>query len=190
MKRWTTVLGRLGTVLIAVSLALLLVSLIPQLDLLNYQVTREFSPEEVYTTFSQSLDPQQGFKLKVTTNDTISFYLLELLNQDPFPEVNPLFENGTELQEFLAANPQLTIWEYDLENEEFEESYTPTKVVDATLVFYNPTSEKVTVDYEVTVTSSVAPGEKVQTIALWTTPIGVILALPWLLDLRKQRKHK
>ncbi|PVX25527.1 MAG: hypothetical protein CW691_04380 [Candidatus Bathyarchaeum sp.] len=189
MKRSITMLGRLGTVLVAISLALILVSLIPQLDLLNYQVTRELSPEQVFASGSQALSPQQGFGLKVTTEDTINIYLLEISNQDPLPEVNLLFDNATELQEFLDANPELIIWENNLENEQFEESFTPTKVVDVTLVFYNPTSEVVTVDYELTLTSSVAPKEKVQNISLWTTLIGIILAIPWLVNRWKQRKQ-
>jgi hypothetical protein len=44
------------------------------------------------------------------------------------------------------------------------------------------------VDYEVTLISTVAPGEKVRNIAYWITPIGIILAIPWLVNMWKQRK--
>jgi hypothetical protein len=61
--------------------------------------------------------------------------------------------------------------------------------MNATLVFYNPSSADAILDYEVTLTSTVAPGEKVRNIAYWAAPIGIILALPWLLNMWKQRKQ-
>jgi len=42
----------------------------------------------------------------------------------------------------------------------------------------------------VTLTSSLAPKEKVLTIAYFAAPIGIILAIPWLLNFWKQRKTK
>jgi len=98
--------------------------------------------------------------------------------------------NATDLQEFLDANPNLIIWEYNLENETFERSYTPTKVINATLVFHNPSSdEEAKVDFGVTLISTVAPGEKVRNIAYWAAPIGVVLAIPWLVNMWKERKQ-
>jgi len=191
MKRCTTVLGRVGTVLIAISLALLLVSLIPQINLMIFRGGMPLSPEQVYVTNSQVLNPQQGVQVKVTVEGTINVYLLEVSNNQLYPESGGMaFANATDLQEFLDANPDLIIWEYNLEDESFEKSYTPTKVMRATLVFYNPSSDEAIVDYEVTLISSVAPGGKVRTIAYFAAPIGIILAMPWLLNVWKQRKQK
>lgn len=147
------------------------------------------APEQVYTTSSQVLTPQQGFQAKITIEGTINVYLLEVGSEDPYAERGMLFANAAELQEFLEANPNLKIWEYNLEDGYFERYYAPTKVMNATLVFYNPTSDSASVVFEVTLTSSIAPGEKVLNIALWTTPIGLILAIPWLANLWKQRKQ-
>jgi hypothetical protein len=191
MKRWTTVLGRVGTVLIAISLALLLVSLIPQINLMILRGAMPLSPEQVYVTNSQVLNPQQGVQLKVTVEGTINVYLLEVSNSQLYPESGGMaFANATDFQEFLDANPDLIVWEYNLEDESFEKSYTPTKVMRATLVFHNPSSDEAILDYEVTLISSVAPGEKVRTIAYCAAPIGIILAIPWLLNVWKQRKQK
>lgn len=188
MKRWTNVLGRGGTVLLAISLALFLVSLIPQINLATSAGVMPLAPKQVYANSYRALTPQQGFRVNVTVEGTVNVYLLEVGTEETQPGVSTLFANATELQDFLDANPDLIIWEYDLENGHFDRSYTPTKVISATLVFYNPSSNDATVDYSVILTSTVAPGEKVRTIALWTTPIGLILAIPWLANLWKQRK--
>jgi len=192
MKRWTTVVGRGGTVLIAISLALLLVSLIPPINLMILGGrTPPISPERVFATNSQVLNPQQGVQVKVTVEGTINLYLLEVGNGQIFPGAGGMvFANATDLLEFLDANPDLIIWKKEnLENESFERSYTPTKVMSATLVFYNPSSDEAIVDYEVTLISTVAPGEKVRNIAYWITPIGIILAIPWFVNSWKQRKQ-
>jgi len=188
VKRWTTILGRGGTVLIAISLALLLVSLIPQINLAVSVGVMPVASDQVYTNSYRALTPQQGFQVKVTVEGTINVYLLEVGVEEPQPGVGTLFADATELQEFLDANPDLIIWEYKLENGYFDRSYTPTKVMNATLVFYNPGLDDAIVDYEVILTSTVAPGEKVRNIAFWTTPIGFILAIPWLANIWKQRK--
>jgi hypothetical protein len=190
MKRWTTVLGRVGTVLIAISLALLLVSLIPQINLMIFRGGMPLSPELIYVTNSQVLNPQQGVQVKVTVEGTINVYLLEVDSDQLYSEAGMVFANATDFQEFLDTNPDMIIWEYNLEDESFERSYTPTKVMRATLVFYNPSSDEAIVDYEVTLISRVAPGEKVRNITYFAAPIGIILTIPWFLNVWKQRKQK
>jgi hypothetical protein len=191
MKRWKTVLGRVGTVLIAISLALLLVSLIPQINLATSKGANPVSPKQVSTTNSQVLSPQQEVQVAVTVEGTITVYLLEINVEFQF--VNGTFEyrfNAADLQELLEEQPDRVIWEREVENGDYERSYTPTRVINATLVFYNPSSETVYVEYDVALKSSLAPGDKVRTIAYCAAPIGIILALPWLLNVWKQRKNK
>jgi len=170
-------------------LALLLVSLIPQINLATSAGEMPVAPEQVYTTSYRVLTPQQGLGIKVTVEGTINVYFLELGVEESYPGVGMLFANVTELEEFLDANPDLVIWEYNLEDGYAERYYIPTKVMNITLVFHNPSSADAILDYEVTLTSTVAPGEKVRNIAYWTTPIGIILAIPWFLNSWKQRKQ-
>ena len=188
MKRWTTILGRAGTTLIAISLALLLVSLIPQITIATSQSTMSIATKQVRTTSSRVLRPQQGFRIKTSVEGNVNVYLLEVGAEEPYIS-GMIFSDATELQEFLEANPDLIIWEYELDNEEAEQYFAPTRVMNATLVFYNPSLDEARVGNEVTLTSTVAPGEKVRAIAIVTTPIGVILALPWLVNNWKQRKQ-
>ena len=189
MKRWTTILGRSGTTLIAISLALLLVSIIPQIDLITYESSTTVSPEQVYTTGSQGLNPQQGIQLKVTVEGTLKVYFRDVGSEKPNPETGMFFADATELQEFLDSSPDMIIWEDDLDDNYFDRYYIPTRVMNATLVFYNPSSEPALAEYDVALKSSLAPGDKVRTIAFWTTPIGIILAIPWLVNIWKQRKQ-
>jgi len=192
MKRWTTVLGRVGTVLIAISLALLLVSLIPQIDLISYRGGTSVSPEQVSTTGSRVLNPQQEVQVAVTVEGTLTVYLLEINVELQF--VNGTFDynfNVADLQELLQEHPDRVTWEREVENEDYEWSYIPTRVMNATIVFYNPSdSETAYVEYDVALKSSLAPRDKVRTIAYCATPIGIILAIPWLLNSWKQRKQK
>jgi hypothetical protein len=195
MKRWTIVVGRGGTTLIAISLALLLVSLIPQINLMTLGGSMTVSPGMVQATNSRLLNPQQGVQIKATVEGTINLYLLEISSGQIFPGTGGgmVLANATDLQEildaFLDANPSLIIWDYNLEDELFDRSYTPTKVMNATLVFHNPSlDEEATVDYELSLISTVAPGEKVRNIAYWAAPIGIVLAIPWLVNIWKERK--
>jgi len=193
MKRWTNVLGRVGTVLIAISLALLLVSLIPQLQLGTTEGSMPISPEQVQIAFnSQNLNPQQEVQVAVTVEGTLKVYLLEVSVELQF--VNGTFSydfNLIDLQELLSDHPDQIIWEDQVENENYERNYFPTRVMNATVVFYNPSSsETAIIEYDIALESSLAPGDKVQTIAYFAAPIGIILAIPWLLNVWKQRKNK
>jgi len=192
MKRWTTVLGRVGTVLIAISLALLLVSLIPQIQMSRREGSGPLSPGGIRIVFNQQyLNPQQEVQVAVTVEGTLTVYLLEMNVEFQF--VNATFDyrfNVTDLQELLQEHPDRAIWEREVENGDYEWSYIPTRVINATIVFYNPSdSETAYVEYDVALKSSLAPGDKVRTIAYFAAPIGVIMALPWFVNMWKQRKQ-
>ena len=97
------------------------------------------------------------------------------------------FLNVTDLEEFLEANPSSIGWYGEVHNGSITHEYVPTKITNATLIFSNPTSEYVPTDYAVSITSRIAPGTKVQNLALWAIPIGVVLSLPWLIEMWKRR---
>jgi len=191
VKRWKTILGRGGTTLIAISLALLLVSIIPQPQMSRSEGYGPLSPEQVQIAFhSQNLNPQQEVEVAVTVEGALKVYLLEMSVELQF--VSGIFDYGfnlTDLQELLEEHPDRIIWEREVENGEYQRSYTPTRVMNATVVFYNPSSETAIVEYNVALKSSLAPGDKVRNIAYCTAPIGLILAIPWLANIWKQRKQ-
>lgn len=202
MNRWKTILGRGGTTLIAISLALLLVSIVPQPQFSRTEGSMHLSPEQVRIISSQQdLTPQQELEITVTVEGPIKIYLLEMIDQVQFVRFGEVEFNFTDIQEsmkqqemlvleILDEQPDKIIWEREVHNGYSSRNYSPTRVINATLVLYNPSSETANVEYSVSLKSSLAPGDKVRNIAYWAAPIGIILALPWLLNLRKQRKHK
>jgi hypothetical protein len=92
---------------------------------------------------------------------------------------------------FCARNehPEQVLWEQTVEGS-YKRTYSLTRIVNATVVVYNPTSENATLNYEVTLTSSLAPENNVQKIAYWIAPIGIVIALPWIVTVWIQRTHK
>ena len=209
MSRRTTILGRGGTVLVAISLALFLVSFIPPQQMgsgegITEVPARTFSPLNCAPPFFASLTlyydtvltPQQGVELELTANGTITAYILEVDTNTIFNWIREQQQlpardlNVTRLEEFLEKNPNAIAWQHEINKETIEHTYIPTKVTNVTIVYANPSSENIEVNHSYSEKSFIAPSNKVLNIALWTAPIGIILAIPWLLNRWKQRKHK
>ena len=193
MKRWTNILGRGGTTLIAKSLALFLVSLIPQIQMTSSEGSGPLSPGSSRILFhQQNLNPQQELEVAVTADGPLTVYLLEINVEVEFSPATGFVQrfNVTDLQQILQENRDLIIWEDTVENGDYKRSYTPTRIMNATAVLYNqPDSESVYVEHDVALKSSLAPGDKVRTIAYFAAPIGVLLAIPWLVNIWKERKQ-
>lgn len=187
MKRWIIFLGRGGTVLITISLAMLLVSLIPSAQLATSAGTTAVPPKWVQSFIETTLTPQQGLQITIWANGTLDVYILEVSSQVLYEWVGDDFLNVTDLEEFLEANPGLIGWYDEVRNGRIKHEYVPTKVTNATLVFSNPSSEYVPVDYEASRTSRIAPETKVRNLAQWTIPIGFVLSLPWLTQMWKKK---
>jgi hypothetical protein len=207
MKRWINILMRGGTVLIFISLALFLVSLLPPRSMGNGSgitavPAETFSPLNQMPPFSgpltsyyqRTVTPQNGMELELSSNGTITAYILEvgtmtLFNQsEQYMHVPDL--NITALDEFLDSHPDVIGWQHEVGNEPVEYTYIPTKIANMTVVFSNPSSENVTVYYSYQLSSSLAPSDKVQNVAFLAAPIGIVLVIPWFLDFWTQRKHK
>lgn len=197
MKRWTIFAGRLGTILMAISLAMLLASLIPPAQTGNFGGTRMVQSKMFLplSQFQPVLTPRQGIQVKITANGTFMFYLLEVESQvlsdwigEHHPEPDEDFFSVTNLEDFLEANRASISW---LEKEIHEGTieYAPTKVTKATLIFSNPSGYQIIVDYEGVMISLIAP-RKVRSLTLWTLPIGLVLALPWFTQLWKEKTSK
>ena len=192
MKRWANILGRGGTTLITISLALLLVSLIPQIESSSRSGTFGILPGEVEIIYYVgTITPQQEVHVSITTEGTLSVYLLDIkLDMEFMNDTLDFAFNSTDLQELLDEQPEKRLWEQEVVNTTYERNYNPSKLVNATLVTYNQGSEMVMFDFDISLKNILAPGDKVRTIAYFAAPIGAIMAIPWLLDIWKQRKKK
>jgi len=197
VRRWAIPLGRGGTVLIAIGLALLLVSLIP-----TYQTSTFMSSSYVYPKrweawhYDYVLTPQQSLHISVTANDTLSVYLLQVNTQtiytwisDHYPDKID-FWNISYFEEFLDKNSESIHWQDEIQNGKIEYEYIPTKVTNTTLVLSNPSSNVVRIEYGGSLIASVAPIGKVRTLAQWAIPFGFLLSIPWLIDVLKSKKWR
>jgi hypothetical protein len=180
-------LGRGGTILMAVGLALFLVSLIPTVGLSSFNSHTTLNPKTFTTSsvsyYGQVLTPQRGVRVTVTANGTVNVYLLEVSLKTLWDWLSDL--NVTQIEDFLEANQSLiglneTISEGTVE-------YIPTKVTNATLLFFNHNPDPIDLRYEVTIINLIAPQTKVQSIAQWTIPVGFVIAMPWLIQLWKEK---
>ncbi|PVX23197.1 MAG: hypothetical protein CW716_12695 [Candidatus Bathyarchaeum sp.] len=192
MKRWKTVVGRLGTVLIAVGLALLLISFIPGIQSSSTKGRTIVRPERFMIVFSPgTITPQQEVQASVTVEGKLDIYLLEVDADLHF--INGTFDyafNLTDLQEILQEHPEQIKREQRVEDSSYELNFTPLKIMNATVVVYNQGSENAEMEYDISLKTSLAPSGKLQTIACFAAPIGSIMAIPWLLDIWKGRKKK
>jgi hypothetical protein len=194
MKRWTTVIGRCGTTLIAISLALLLVSFVPSIHTQTSSGSGGSLPGGMdIVSSAYNFNPQQEIVGEFTVDGTITLYLLDMYPELTFSPTTGFTQNFTsaDLEELMEEHPEKIIFEHEIENDYYKWRYSPTRVMNITLVTYNqPDSENAHYTYDVAIQSGLAPKDKVRTIAYWVAPIGVVLAIPWLINLWKQRKNK
>lgn len=199
MKRWIILVGRGGTILLAVGLALFLVSLVPAAQLGSFMGGGPVHPKTFSDHFSRVLTPQQGLRMTVTANRTLNVYVLEVSSEylngwisEHYPEpIDDFFSmnNVTRLEEFLDSHPNSIAWNGEIINGQVECEYVPTKITNATLVFSNLSMDLIEVEYEGTLISLVAPRERVLPLDYWIIPIGLALTLPWLAQLWSERRH-
>ena len=185
MKRWIIFLGRGGTVLISIGFALLLVSLFPSAQLGSTGGSGSIIPEMFETHFERVLTPQQGLEITITANGALTAYILEVSSQTIYNWIGEYNNSITRLEEFLGANPDSIGLQKEMSEGEIE--YIPTKVTNATLILSNPGSKRINWEFEASITAIIAPGTKVRNLAQWTIPIGFVLALPWLVQLWKEK---
>lgn len=199
MKRWTVLSGRAGTVLLAIGLALLLISLIPSMggQTSGSMGSYGISSRMWQTIFGQVMTPQQNLDFSVTANDTLNIYLFGVDSstiydwiREHHPELLGAFLDVTYLEEFLDANPSSVVWQTEIHNERVEHAYTPTKVTNATVAISNPNPNIVTIEYSTSVATSIAPTDKVKTLAILVIPIGFVLTIPWIVSLLRTKRRQ
>jgi hypothetical protein len=99
--RWITLLGRIGTVILMIGLALLVASRInPPTGYTGHRAP--ISPEKYYVMHSQVYTPQTGFQISVESTDNIRVYLLgatlleldnwKALLRETYPDSDPYLE--------------------------------------------------------------------------------------------------
>jgi hypothetical protein len=208
MKRWPILLGRIGTTIIAIGLALFLVSLIPPrtINALGYNVGTATGPtpnpigypsNSWNTIYEGVLTEAQTLRVTIATNASLNAYILEVssstiddwINQTYSGSVD--FSNVTYLDLFLNSHPDIIGSHGQINNGTIAFEYTPRRIVDISFVVSNHGPDTVGVSsYELLWFSSVAPVHKVQTLSEFAVPLGVAFTLPYLGNLLKARKKR
>jgi hypothetical protein len=191
VKRWPVVLGRVGTVLIAIGLALFLVSLIPPAQSGisgNGSISESWQPY-----YDTTLTPQQTLRVAVTANGTLDVYMLETSTGAIYrwiAEQNPNdVGNVTLFDQFLEANSSLIAWQGEVRSGTIDHEYSPDTVVNVAFIVSSHDSDYASFDYSVSVITGKAPATKVQTLSEFAIPVGIVFTIPWLNELLRARRR-
>jgi type IV secretory pathway VirB6-like protein len=199
VSRQATLVGRIGTVLISVGLALLLVSLIPAGQQgypssgEQYLAASNFN----YAGYFLYLNPQRGIHVNITTDRELRVYVFGnnsmyvmnwIYSHLPDPNNFTRVADTFMLDALLGNNTNLIEYQINVTGQaEFD--YTPSEVEEATLIFANYGSEPAQYKYEVTIVSTIAPVAKLQITAAVTIPIGLVLAAPWIIGKTREKRQ-
>jgi hypothetical protein len=198
MKRWTLLLGRIGTTIIVIGLALFLVSLIPPMEI---QASFSIFPGPTIISSKTWVTDYEGFltglqtvRLTVTTNGTLDVYVFKISSEEIYQWINRTYSwsmvnNATGLDEFLGSHPASVVWQGEVSNGTISAKWGPTSITNVTMVVSNRSPDDVTANYDWAQFSSVAPVSKVHVLSAFAIPIGFVFTLPWLSNLLKSRKR-
>ena len=229
--RWITLLGRIGTVILMIGLALLVFSLIPSGARYEPGGSQPIGPEQYMLEELWVYLPQTGLQISVESTDNVHVYLLgvsqvELDNwitllMETYPDSDPYLEmfiysytvpmiffheaypeethlslNDSQtwdmmwdvavLDKGLQTHPEIILWGPP-PGSSFSHELLPADALDIMVVIANPSSNTVEVDWKVKEIAAVAAKERVIVAARLLIPIGIALAIPWLI-LRKVKK--
>lgn len=202
-KRRVTLMGRAGTVLLVAGLALVMLSLIPPRVVENsdFRETLNLKPKtfafELSFYLSFPVDPQHGLYLNAQANNSVTAYVLNIDRQyvqqwitNHFPDIQPSPNlNVSILEEFLNNHQASVIWQENVVDRGIELQYTPTRLMNITLIFSNPNAEAAKVKYSGKLLNFIVPSERALSPAKVLIPSGFVLALPWL-NLTLRRKNQ
>jgi len=204
-RRWSTFMGRAGTILMAAGIALVVLSLIPARTEENtdFEGTSLLQPKtySVESSFFLSFmfDPQRGLYVNVQANRSVTVYLLNIGREyvyewiaDHFSEYQSSSSTAhtTVLESFLSNNPNSVAWQGNTPDGRLEFQYAPTKLMNVTLIFSNPSTEIAEVRYHGKLLNFIVPSERALTPAKFALPVGFVLAIPWLNSARKRMVTK
>jgi len=226
--RWVTLLGRIGTVILMIGLALLVFSLIPSGAGFQSAWSQPIEPEQYIIRESGVYSPQTGLQISVEATDNDQDYHIgvnsvELDNwrtlvREAYPDFDEMFiefwvvpmiffhEAYPEealpnlddpqtwdmmwdvavLDKGLQTHPEIILWDPP-PSSSFSHELFPADALDIMAVVANPSSSAVEVDMEIRDLAAVAAKERVIVAARLLIPIGIVLAIPWLI-LRKVKK--
>jgi hypothetical protein len=210
MKRSLSLLGRIGTVIIFVSIAILLSSGIGPIAIngssssgtipansFNILQGPLFTPYPISTSL-QNLTPQNKVEISLNATSSVNAYLMEgnrsvlenwIRANHPEQPINSSQSPKTAvLGEFIQANPSLILWQGQGENIRLD--YMPSQIMNLTVIVSNQNGGSVNIKYSVNVDYGFASISRMRSVAIWILPIGLLCALPWATLKIMQRRNR
>jgi len=196
VKRWIGLLGRIGTVLTVVGLAMVLVYFIPPITSgYSSTISQYLEPETFATQTSQVYNPQSGVRLELDTNGTLDMYAFEISSSSIYEWLGTYApRNWTALSTFQTFKDQhtdLLIMQQQTPVGNSVVEYVPAKVENVTFIFVNPSpTDSVNLSLKLQGIQVKASQGRLSIAMEVTIPLGVILAIPWLLSYTKERRKQ
>ncbi len=210
MRRPTYLVGRLGSNLFVIGLALFLVYLIPSA---NFNGTNSaggsIAPKTYQTPMFNTLSPTSGIHIQIQGNGSFQFLLLsagpgEIYNwtnnwacmnggQRFGPPGSPCTgsNNFTAIQAYLAQFPSEAIKNVTVPPKmNLSIDLTPATDINATFIVANPTSAFVTFTFSWSFSQSIAPKGSTLFFAELFMPLGLILSAPWVIQGFAARRNR
>ncbi|MCD6243359.1 hypothetical protein J7K06_06755 [Candidatus Bathyarchaeota archaeon] len=191
MKRISTVLGRIGTVLLALCLALAILVLIPPANLGISTSGASQLNSETFTLIggsSLSLNPQIFVKVSLDVNTTIEFYIINILQQKIIEEAG--FYNLTKFDNFMQDNADKILLNGEVSKGSTTLEFTPNGLVNATFIIVNRNVHAASVNYKIELLTSIAPKVRIIPTITYLGPIGAVLTGQWVFVEIKNRKRE
>lgn len=168
-------------VLIAISLALYLASLIPRGSLYPSRGSRLLLPGkfDLDAPLSlHSLNPQLGMQIIFESNGTLNMKVFDL----NYSDVKEWFiaHNGTAtaLEEFETSHLSVLTLARNIQSGNTTFEYVPPKIENATVIVSNPTSAAVRWSFDSKDIEVIASPERVSLALMIAAPLGVVLTVP------------
>jgi hypothetical protein len=195
MTRITTVSFRLGAILISISLALFLVSLIPSGESTPSTNSTSLNPQTWQPCYSGILSPQLGIHVNFNANATYKLYIIQADTYEIFTWIlnhtqKIDLSNLTLFEQYLDANPTTIVRQDQKQGGgAIQYDYIPTQVVNATIIVTNPNNVYLQLTFTWNQLRPFGPSS-ITLLAEATLIIGLVLVLPQTATTLATRKHK
>lgn len=184
-------LAHVGMVLVMISLAVYLASLIPHGSLYPSSASQLLLPGKFNLDATPSLyaiNPQLGMKIIFTSNKTLSMEVFSLNYSDVEKWLNGRNQNATVLTEFEAAYSGDLILRQNISSGTTTFEYFPPKIENSTVIVSNPTSHAAKWSFNSKDIEAVAAPENVFLAVVVMASLGVALIIPWLVFALKEKR--
>ncbi len=199
MRRATYLVGRVGTSLFVIGLALFLVYLIPSGNFSGTSTLRtEITSQKFQVGTFFTLSPTRSSHIEVQSDTSFRFLLLGTFPQDIYNWTNrwakdnggqPLgppgqytgSDNYTALQAYLAQfSSQILLDVTGTAGHNVTKDYTSGSDTNASVILANISPELMNVTFSWQITGAIAPKGITLILAEVLMPVGLLLTVPWL----------